>query len=72
MSRFLSVLVYLSSGEMCMCVCVCVCVCVLVCVCVFVCTCLSTYRHVKITLADDQLDAQIFNTCFTVLYLHMF
>jgi len=28
--------------------------------------------HVSITLANDQLDAQIFNTFITILYLYMF
>ena len=27
---------------------------------------------VSITLANDQLDAQIFNTFFTILYMYMF
>ena len=28
--------------------------------------------HLSITLANDQLDAQIFNTFITILYVHMF
>ena len=28
--------------------------------------------HLSITLANDQLDAQIFNTFITILYAHMF
>jgi len=28
--------------------------------------------HLSITLAYDQLDAQIFNTSITILYVHMF
>jgi hypothetical protein len=28
--------------------------------------------HLSITLANDQLDAQIFNTFIAVLYMHMF
>jgi len=28
--------------------------------------------HLTITLADDQLDAQIFNTFITILYMYMF
>jgi hypothetical protein len=28
--------------------------------------------HLSITLANDQLDAQIFNTFITILYMYMF
>jgi hypothetical protein len=28
--------------------------------------------HLSITLANDQLDAQIFNTSITILYMYMF
>jgi len=32
----------------------------------------SLTMHLSIILANDQLDAQIFNTFITVLYMHMF
>ena len=32
----------------------------------------SLTEHLSITLANDQLDAQIFNTFITILYMYMF
>jgi len=34
--------------------------------------CVSLTVHLSITLANDQLDAQIFNTIIAILYMYMF